>query len=272
MRGKVWLNGRFDERAQVRIEEADRGFTLGDGVFETFAIRGGKALRVPAHLARLGDGARTLRLRIPYDDVALARAISDTIRMNNIRDGVARLTVSRGPGERGLLPPAQPKPTVVITAHPDLPPETPVRAVTAETARRDEGSALARVKSLSYLEQVLARLEAKERGADDALLLNTRGRIADGTAATLFVYLGNWLLTPSLEEGALPGIVRAAAIRELGAVERPLAPEDVYRADEAMLVNSLGARALVELDGRPIGDGAEGVWCVKLRELARADE
>ncbi|MBM3951755.1 MAG: 2-keto-4-methylthiobutyrate aminotransferase [Rhodospirillales bacterium] len=272
MRGKVWLNGRFDERAQIRIEEADRGFTLGDGVFETLAVRGGKALRVAQHLARLNEGARTLRLPVPYDDVALARAISDTIRMNNIRDGVARLTVSRGPGERGLLPPEKPKPTVVIAAHPDLPPETSVRAVTARKARRDEGSVLARVKSLSYLEQVLARMEAKERGADEALLLNTHGRIADGTAANLFLFLGNWLVTPSLDEGALPGIVRAAAVRELGAVERPLAPEDVYQADEAMMVNSLGVRALVELDGRAIGDGQEGVWCAKLRELARADE
>ncbi len=161
MRGKIWLNGRFDERAQARIEEADRGFTLGDGLFETFAVRQGKALRVQAHLARLGAGARALRLPVPYDDATLTRALSDAIRMNNIRDGVARLTLSRGPGARGLLPPEKPAPTVVIAVHPGLPPETPVRAVIARRARRDEGSALARLKSLSYLEQVLARMEAE---------------------------------------------------------------------------------------------------------------
>jgi branched-chain amino acid aminotransferase len=271
MRGKVWLNGRFDERAQIRIEEADRGFTLGDGLFETLAVRQGKALRVAAHLARLADGARTLRLPVPYDDAALTRALTDTIRMNNVRDGVIRLTISRGPGARGLLPPEKPKPTVVIAIHAGLPPEMPVRAVIARHARRDEGSALARLKSLSYLEQILARIEADESGADEALLLNTQGRVADGSVSTLFVYLGNWLLTPSLEEGALPGIVRAAAIRELGAVERPLAPEDVYQAEEAMLANSLGVRALVQLDGRPIGSGGEGVWTAKLREVAHAD-
>ncbi len=271
MRGKVWHNGRFDERAQIRIEEADRGFTLGDGLFETFAVRQGKALRVAAHLARLGEGARALRIPVPYDDAALTRALTDTIRMNNVRDGVIRLTLSRGPAARGLLPPEKPTPTVVIAIHPDLPPETPVRAVIARKARRDEGSALARLKSLSYLEHILARMEAEESGADEALLLNTRGRIADGSVSTLFVFLGNWLVTPAIEEGALPGIVRAAAIRELGAVERTLEPKEVHQADEAMLANSLGVRALIALDGRSIGSGAEGVWCAKLREIAHAD-
>jgi branched-chain amino acid aminotransferase len=270
-RGKIWLNGRFVERAQAVIEEADRGFTLGDGLFETLAVRGGKALRVAAHLARLNAGARTLRLPMPYDDTTLARALSDAIRMNTVGDGAARLTLSRGPGARGLVPPANPAPTVVIAVHESLPPETPARAVIARGARRDEGSALAGLKSLSYLEQILARMEAADAGADEALLLNTQGRIADGAASTLFLFLGNWLLTPGIDEGALPGIVRAAAIRELGAVERPLKPEDVLEAEEAMLANSLGVRALVSLDGRPLGQGAEGVWCARLREIAHAD-
>jgi branched-chain amino acid aminotransferase len=270
--GKIWLNGRFVEGPHARLDVADRGFTLGDGLFETLAVRNGKSLRVPAHLARLSAGARALRLALPYDAAALGRALSDTVRMNNIREGALRLTLSRGPGARGLAPPEKPSPTVVIAAHSGLPPETPARAIVARSARRDEGSALARLKSLSYLGEVLARIEALDAGADEALLLNTQGRIADGAASTLFVYLGNWLLTPALEEGALPGIVRAAAIRELGAVERGLAPADVLQADEAVLANSLGVRALVALDGRPIGLGREGAWCAKLRELAHADE
>jgi branched-chain amino acid aminotransferase len=269
---KVWLNGRFVEGAHARLDIADRGFTLGDGVFETLAVRQGKLLRVAAHLARLRHGARALRFAVPYDDAALARALSDTVRMNNIRDGVLRLTLSRGPSARGLAPPEKPAPTIAIAAHSGLPPETPARAVVARETRRDEGSALARLKSLSYLGEVLARIEALEAGADEALLLNTQGRIADGAASTLFVFLGNWLITPALEDGALPGIVRAAALRELGAVERALTPEDVYQADEAMLANSLGVRALVALDGRPIGSGREGAWCVKLREIVHADE
>lgn len=272
MNGKIWLNGRFVEGAKARLDVADRGFTLGDGLFETLAVRHGKALRVRAHLARLGAGARVLRLPVPYDDAALGRALTDTVRMNNIRDGALRLTLSRGAGARGLAPPDNPSPTVVITAEAGLPPETPARAVVAKDSRRDEGSALSRLKSLNYLEGVLARMEARAAGADEALLLNTHGRIADGAASTLFVFLGDWLLTPALEEGALPGIVRAAALRELGAVERALAPEDVHRAGEAVLANSLGVRALVALDGRPIGSGREGVWCAKLREIAHADE
>ncbi|OHC83329.1 MAG: 2-keto-4-methylthiobutyrate aminotransferase [Rhodospirillales bacterium RIFCSPLOWO2_12_FULL_67_15] len=272
MSGKFWLNGRFVEGAQARLDVADRGFTLGDGLFETLAVRNGKTLRVKAHLARLGAGARALCIPVPYDDAALGRALSDTTRMNGVRDGVLRLTLSRGSGARGLAPPEKPSPTVVIAAEAGLPPETPARAIVARTARRDEGSALSRLKSLSYLEEVLARMEARDAGADEALLLNTQGRIADGAASTLFVHLGDWLLTPTIEDGALPGIVRAAAIRELGAVPRALAPEDVHRADEAVLVNSLGVRALVALDGRPIGSGKEGIWCAKLREIAHADE
>ncbi|MEK7246235.1 MAG: aminotransferase class IV, partial [Pseudomonadota bacterium] len=207
-----------------------------------------------------------------YDDATLGRALSDTARMNGVGDGVLRLTLSRGAGARGLAPPENPSPTVVIAAEAGLPPETPARAIVARTARRDQGSALSRLKTLSYLEGVLARMEARDAGADEALLLNTHGRIADGAASTLFVFLGDRLLTPAAAEGALPGIVRAAAIRALGAVERALAPEDVRAADEAMLANSLGVRALVALDGRPIGSGEEGAWCAKLRAIAHADE
>lgn len=272
MSGKIWLNGGFVEDANASISIADRGFTLGDGLFETLAVRAGKPLRVKAHLARLSAGARTLRIPIPHDEIALAQALSDTTRMNGIRDGVLRLTLSRGSGARGLALPENPVPTLAIAVHAGLPSETPARAIVARSARRDEGSALARLKSLSYLEGVLARIEAGDAGADEAILLNTQGRVADGAASTLFVFLGNWLLTPAVAEGALPGIVRAAAIRELGASERALAPEDIHRADEAMLANSLGVRALVALDGRPIGADREGAWCAKLREIAHADE
>ena len=272
MSEKIWLNGGFVDSTHARVHIHDRGFTLGDGLFETLAVRAGKPLRVRAHLARLEQGARALRIPIPHDERALAQALSDTIRINGVRDGVLRLTLSRGAGARGLAPPENPVPTLAIAVHAGLPAETPVRAIVAKTARRDEGSALARVKSLSYLEGVLARIEAGDAGADEAILLNTQGRVADGAASTLFVFLGDWLLTPAVAEGALPGIVRAAAIRELGAVERPLAPEDVHQASEAMLANSLGVRALIALDGSPIGSGAEGTWCAKLREIAHADE
>ena len=270
--GKIWLNGGFVEGVRARLDVADRGFTLGDGLFETFAVRAGRVLRVHAHLARLRRGADALRIPVPYDDATLRHALSDTIRMNNVRDGALRLTLSRGPSARGLAPPEKPSPTILIVAQAGLPPETPVRAIVARTARRDEGSALSRLKSLSYLEEVLARMEALDAGADEALLLNTQGRIADGAAATLFVVQKGELLTPAIAEGALPGIVRAAAIRDLDAIERALASEDVQAADEAVLANSLGARALVALDGRAIGSGKEGAWGAKLRALAHADE
>ena len=267
----IWLNGQLVARDRARIDPADRGFTLGDGLFETIAARGGKILRGPAHLARLRAGAGELRIPVPCDDATLAAALIETARANAIEDGVLRLTLTRGPAPRGLGPPADARPTLLIAAESGLPPETPARAVIARAARRDEASVLCRVKSLNYLNGVRARLEAADAGADEAILLNTQGRIADGAAASLFLFLGQWLVTPSLAEGALPGIVRAAAMRELGAVERPLTPADILAADEAVLVNSLGARTLIALDGRPVGSGVEGSWTGHLRALAHAE-
>ncbi len=267
----VWLNGAAVARDKARIDPADRGFTLGDGLFETIAARGGKILRVAAHMARLRAGANELRISVPHDDGALAAALVETARVNGIEDGVLRLTLTRGPAPRGLAPPASPEPTVLIAAEAGLPPETPARAVIARGARRDEASVLCRIKSLNYLDGVRARMDAADRDADEAILLNTKGRVADGAAATLFLFLGNWLVTPSLAEGALPGIVRAAALAELGAVERTLTPEDILAADEAVLVNSLGARMLVALDGKPVGPGQEGPWTAHLRALAHAE-
>lgn len=265
---KVYLNGALVAAGEARIDPADRGFTLGDGLFETIAVTGGAPRRLAAHLTRLRQGAGVLALALPWPDAALGLAVARTIAANGLKDGVLRLTVTRGVGPRGLTPPAASHPTLLIAPAPWPEAAAPAQAVIAGETRRNERSPLSRIKCLNYLDNVLARQEAARRGAADALLLNTAGRIAEATASNLFVVLDGRLVTPPVADGALPGVLRADVIAALGAVERSLVPDDVQRASEAFLTNSLGVRALVAVDGRPIGNGAPGPMVARARAVA----
>nr|WP_269152421.1 aminotransferase class IV [Xanthobacter oligotrophicus] len=227
----------------------DRGFTLGDGLFETLRVSDSAVLRLEAHLARLTAGAGVLGLPLPTLD--LAAALAATAAANALTEGVLRLTLSRGTGPRGVLPPAEPTPTLVITAAPLPAPAPPARLVIAQGTRRNDRSPLAQVKSLNYLDNILARQEAARRGADDALLLNTRERVAETSIANVFAVIGGDLVTPPLSEGVLPGIMRAAVLTE-GAGERPLTPEDLGRAEEIFITSALGIRSVAALDGREV--------------------
>ncbi|PWC34069.1 aminotransferase class IV [Azospirillum sp. TSO35-2] len=254
----VWLNGRLQAADAARIDPADRGFTLGDGLFETIRVKDGAPRHLPRHLERLAAGAAVLRLALPHDAAAMAAAMAALIAARGVADGVLRLTVSRGTGARGVLPPADANPTVLMTLAPAGHLTTPVTAIVARSTRRNEHSPLSRLKSLNYLDSVLARQEAADRGADEALLLNGAGRLAESSVANLFLAIGGRLLTPPLSDGALPGIRRALLLERHGAVEAPLGLDDLAHADEALLTNSLGLRPLLSVDGRPIGRGVPG--------------
>jgi len=268
---RVHLNGALVDAAQARIDPADRGLTLGDGLFETLRARDGRVLRLAAHLARLRAGAALLGLAPLPSDAALAEALRDTLAGNRLADGVLRLTVTRGPAPRGLAPPTAAAPTVLVTAAPPPAPPKPQRAIVATVTRRNEHSPLARCKTLNGLDNVLARREAALRGADEALLLNTAGRLAEGTIANLFVVLDGIPVTPPLADGALPGVMRADVLAHGGAAEGPLTPADPGRASEAFLSNSLGIRPLVAVDGVPVGDGRPGPLTARLQELAEGE-
>lgn len=247
---KVWLNGLVLEGDMARIAPSDRGFTLGDGIFETIKAMGGTPLRLDAHLARLRRGASLIGMPLPRVD--FAAALAETLAANDLADGALRLTLSRGPAPRGVLPPREPQTTLLITAGP-LPPTGPIRLVIARVTRRNEFSPLCGIKSLNYLDNILARQEAAGRGADDALLLNTQGRIAETSTANIFVVKDGALVTPPLKDGALPGILRAELLK-LGAVEQPLVPADIARAREMFVTTSLGIRSVDEVEERPLGD------------------
>lgn len=266
----IWLNGRLSAAAAARIDPADRGLLLGDGVFETLAVADGRPLRLAAHLARLRAGAAVIGLPVPLTDAALTAAMAEVLDAAGPKTGSLRLTLTRGVGPRGLPPPPEPSPTVMLTAG-GLPPETPAHVIVAQSTRRNEHSPLSRIKSLNYLDNILARMEAQRAGADDALVLNTAGRVAEASAACLFWVKDGALFTPPIAEGALPGVRRAGIIAALGAAERPVLADELRGADEIFLANSLSVRPVASLDGRPVGWGGGGA-ADRARRLTATDE
>lgn len=255
----LYLDGRLYPDAEAALTPSDRGFTLGDGLFETIKAKDGRPLRLEAHMARLRAGAALLRLELPPEIEQIETIILRLLDANTLSDAALRLTISRGPGVRGLLPPRPMRPTMLLNAGPLPPVMGPARAVVARSVRRDPFSPLTRCKSLSYLDNVLARMEAEERGGDEALLLNIHGRVVESTIANLFVVTESGaIVTPPISEGALPGVRRAQLLRELAVQERPLSPEAFLSAREAFLTNALSIRPLGALDGSAIGNGEAG--------------
>lgn len=267
----VWLDRELVPLADARIDPTDRGFTLGDGLYETLRVRRGRPERVAEHLARLARGARLLGIPLPIDDRALTEALAATLAANGIVDGVLRLTLTRGPSARGLALPANPRPTLLLTAVAPSAPLPPASLIIAACTRRNERSPLAQVKALGALDGLLARREAVARGADDALLLNGAGRTAEATVANVFACIDGQLVTPPLDDGALPGVARAA-ILELGAArERSFGPAELCRATEVFLSNSLGLRAVSRIEGKLVATGHERPAMQELRALLFPD-
>jgi branched-chain amino acid aminotransferase len=273
----LYLDGHLVEPEQARIDPRDRGFLLGDGLFETMRAERGRVPFLDRHLDRLEASAAILGIPLPQPRAALAAACLEVLQANGLTNCIAavRLTLSRGPGPRGLAPPPEPEPTLLITAAPLAEKAPSPGRVVISTIRRNEHSPLSRIKSLNYLDAVLALREARERGADDAILCNTAGRLACASAANLFLVRDGVLLTPSLGEGVLPGITRGLILElasELGssAEENAIPPSALERAEEVFLTSSLiGVRPLVAADGHPVGRGALGPLTERLGEAYR---
>lgn len=273
----VWLNGELVPVDEARIDPRDRGLLLGDGVFETLPASAGRLFRLADHLARMGRGADLLGLPAPPRDDDMKAAALATLAANGLAhdDASLRITYTRGPGPRGLLPRPTPETTLLITAAPAAPTPRPATAMVS-SQRRNEHAPSARIKSLAYLDNVLARREAARAGADEGLMCNGGGALACASAANLFMVEDGALLTPPIADGALPGVTRAVVLGLAGAAgittaETTIAPQRLGRAAEAFLTNSLiGVRPLVAVDGRTIGDGAPGP-ITRAIELAYAE-
>lgn len=295
MTGHVWLDGRLVPAGLPHLFVSDRGFALGDGVFETLRTRRGVPIEWDEHLARLRHSAAALAIRLPVDATRLRDGVSELLAADGLDavgdaarppgDAAIRITLSRGPlAARGTLPTGWQAvtATVAIQAWPHVPPPVALlaRGITAvtSTVRRDPSHPLATIKTTSRAELVAAQLEAVEVGADEALLLTHDGRFAEATSANLFMIAGGVLATPSTAAGILHGVTRAwlladAAARGLGLrpVERDVGQDDLTAADEAFLASSIGGIVpLTRLDGRPIGTGTPGPRTLRLRELREA--
>lgn len=302
-RPTAWVDGRLVAAGAPALLVGDRGFQLGDGLFETLRVRRGVAIEIGLHLARLSEGLGILAIPMPLSDGELLAGIAAVVAANvpgaavggplavavgapaAIADAAVRITVSRGaPLGRGLLPAGwrELAPTVVIQAWPHVPVPADVlargvRAVIA-TGRRDPAHPLASVKTTSRADHVHARLEAERASADDAITLTTDGHVAEATTANVAVLVGKRVLTPPLAAGILAGTTRDWLLRPEGAAslglvaaEAWLTPDDLLAADEVLLCSSVaGFQALVALDGAPVAGGVPGPWAARLREAREA--
>lgn len=284
MSGAVYVNGRIGTRDEAVVSVYDHGFLYGDGIFEGIRVYDGRIFRFEEHLDRLYESAHHILLTIPLSREAMREAILATVRASGLRDAYIRPVVSRGPGDLGIDPRRCPTPTVVIIVdaiqlYPKEAYERGLRMVTA-TVRRPAPDALnGRIKSLNYLNNILARIEANQAGVEEALMLSPEGYVCECSADNVFLVKGGQVWTPSAHLGLLGGVTRDTVLAlagELGlrAEERILTLHDVYTADECFLTGT-GAEVapVVEVDGRRIGDGRPGPTTARLiaafRDLTR---
>lgn len=249
-----WMNGQLVE--SPAISPLDRGWTLGDGVFDTMLALDGVVQHAGLHAARLARHARTFDIKIP-DPAQLPGAIDAVLAANNLTKGRAcvRVTLSRGIGHRGLTPPANPEPTIIIQAFPAPDPASlpPIKAITSKIVRRNEGSPLSYIKSLNYGDHIIAIQEAAAHEANEAILLNNKGHACCATIGNIFVRTGKTILTPPLKDGVLDGITRAQLLADGFAREEHITASALAKCDALFITNSLNhIRAVTELDGRTL--------------------
>jgi len=265
----LWFDGALHEGTRHGFDLADRGLTLGDGIFDTALCLGGRIAFHEAHLARLGASTEDLGFSIDREAVGEAMRLVAAA----IGDGAIRTTVTRGSGPRGLAPPEPPRPVWWITAAPRRAGSgfAPV-SLYPSGIRRNETSPAARIKTLGYLDAILAAREARARGFDEALFLNTRGHLACAGTGNLFAVLDGRLVTPPLSDGVLPGIVRAQVLGlaeslGIGTAERSLALDEVLAAEAVVMTNSLRGLSTVTAIGTTAFPGAHGTIAALSRAL-----
>jgi branched-chain amino acid aminotransferase len=256
----VWLNGRIVDQSEAHVPVADRGFTLADGVFETIKAVGTTAFWLPEHLERLKAGAAAIGLSIPFSETSIGDGVDRLLAgVAKEAQSALRLTVTRGAAARGLWPKdAASQPTCVLTVAPS-PATLPQDFVVCRSTRRNEHSPLSRIKSLGYGDNILARREAIERGADDAIMLNTAGHVACATVGNVFFRIEGAWVTPPNADGILPGLARKRFIAELAAAESSLSAEQIQKSDAGFVCNSLGFTRIKNLDGRDLPGDLDGI-------------
>jgi branched-chain amino acid aminotransferase len=266
---QIYISGKYYDKENAKISVYDHGLLYGDGVFEGMRSYGGKVFRLKQHLDRLWDSAKAIWLTIPMTQDELAKAVNETLAKNNIQDGYIRLVVTRGSGSLGLDPNKCSNPEVIIiTDHIQLYPkefyENGLKIITASSIRNHPAALSPRIKSLNYLNNIMAKIEGLQAGCVEALMLNQKGEVAECTGDNIFVVKRGKLYTPPIDAGILEGITRDAVIEiaekaGIEVLQIPLTRHDVFIADEVFLTGSAAeVIPVVEVDSRVIGDGKPG--------------
>ena len=269
MERQVYIDGNLVPKPDAKISVYDHGLLYGDGVFEGIRVYGGKIFEAAAHLERLYQSAKSIRLIIPLGSDNLLAAVEQTVAANEFVDCYVRLLVTRGAGTLGLNPTLCPKASVVIIAdtiqlYPAEMYETGMAVVTASVIRTHPNALSPRIKSLNYLNNILAKLEAVDAGVPEAVMLNGEGNVAECTADNLFIVRRGRVETPQTSDGILEGVTRDVILRlcraeGIPAVEKTLQRHDLYVADECFLTGTAAeVMPVTTIDGRVIGAGAPG--------------
>ncbi|MGL6193413.1 MAG: branched-chain-amino-acid transaminase [Thermoguttaceae bacterium] len=272
---KVYINGEYFDKENAKISVFDHGLLYGDGVFEGLRSYSGKVFRLQQHVDRLWKSAKGILLEIPISKSEFSAAINSTLEINGIKDGYVRAIVTRGIGTLGLDAHLCSNPQVIIIAdHLALYPkeyyENGLEIVTSGTIRNNNAAISPQVKSLNYLNNILAKIEGHLAGCVEALMLNSKGEVAECTGDNIFIIRNETLLTPGTDSGILEGITRGAVLEAAGLLgiskkETSLTRQDLYSADECFLTGS-GAEVIpvVKIDGRIIGEGKPGPYTKRL--------
>ncbi len=275
---KIYIDGQYFDEGAAKISVFDHGLLYGDGVFEGIRAYNGRVFKLKEHIDRLFYSAKAILLTIPVPHAELCEAVLETCRRNEVRDGYIRLVVTRGVGTLGLNPNKCGRPSIIVIAgkiqlYPPEFYEQGLTIVTVPTTRNLHSALNPAIKSLNYLNNILAKIEANNAGCEEAIMLNSEGYVAECTGDNLFLVRGREMVTPPLSAGALYGITRGTVMdlaRGMGmpVAEPQLTRYDVFNADECFLTGT-GAELIpvVKVDGRVIGNGTPGPVT---RELVRA--
>jgi branched-chain amino acid aminotransferase len=271
----IFMNDSLVPEAEARVSVFDHGLLYGDGVFEGLRSYSGRVFRLDAHLDRLWASAKAICLEIPLSKDAVAKAVNDTLAANGLTDGYVRLVVTRGAGSLGLDPNRTKDPQVIVIAdtislYPREFYEKGLRIITAATQRTHSAALSPRIKSLNYLNNIMAKLEGLQAGCVEALMLNHKGEVAECTGDNVFVVRAGRLLTPPPDAGILEGITRNAVMElahtlGIDCREATLTRHDLYTADECFLTGTAAeVIPVVDIDGRKVGSGIPGPITSKL--------
>ncbi|MBW9220936.1 branched-chain-amino-acid transaminase [Methanothermococcus sp. SCGC AD-155-M21] len=271
---KIYLNGKFVDKEDAKVSVYDHGLLYGDGIFEGIRVYDGVIFKLKEHIDRLYDSAKSIILKIPHSKEEMEKIVVDTVKINNLRDAYIRLVITRGIGDLGLDPEKCPEPTVFCIAEPMKPllGDSGIRVITSSIRRLPVDVLNPAVKSLNYLNSILAKIQANYAGVHEAFLLDSEGYVAEGTGDNIFVVKNGVIKTPPLSSSVLKGITRDVVTdlaKDMGysILEERLTLHELYVADELFITGTAAELVpVIEIDGRVINNGNIGEITKSLKE------